>query len=535
MLQHSGLEHLIKSADETNTRKTGKRDDKIEWIGGGFLIPIGAQNANKLRSASIQILLRDEIDGWPLVVGKDGDPIELSAARTNAYGVSRKVVDLSTPTIKGISKIEQRFALGDQRRYYVCCLRCGFAQTLRWRRVDPDTGEVTGITWQMDGGRLVPDSVRYRCVECGHDHENDDKTRLLSPENGAEWRPTAEPSSPHFRSYHLSALYSPVGMMSWTDCVQKWLEAWDEEKSRPRDVAKLQVFYNTVLGDVFEVRGEQLRFEEVSATRRTTYCYGQVPNKFAKEHCGSEVLLVTCTVDVHKNQLPTAIVGWCRDRRALLLDYWRFEGDTEQLDDPTTWRELEKKIEQHIYEADDGRRYRPQLTLIDSGYRADTVYRFAAAYQSGVVPVKGRELPAGGATREFAAFQTPMGTQAFNIFVDLYKDRWSAALRRKWHGEGLQPVDHFNAPVDATDDQLRELTAEIKRERIDRVTRKRLGFEWFRPSGSANELWDLLIYANAALDIAAWDVCRRQLGLEAVDWPMFWDLLERERIFEERR
>ncbi len=527
MLQYSGLTPLIKSADETNTRKTGKTDKKIEWVGGGFLIPFGAQNANKLRSISIQVLLRDEIDGWPLVVGRDGDPIKLSADRTSAYEGSRKILDLSTPLIRSTSKIAKRFEAGDQRYYFVCCLKCGYPQTLRWRRTNSETGEVTGIVWETERGRLVPDSVRYRCCNCSHDHLNDDKTRLLSPEHGAEWRPTAEPASPDHRSYHISALYSPVGMQTWAGCVQAWLEAWDEERGHVRDVSKLQVFYNNVLGETFELRGEQLRFEQASATRRTSYCYGQVPNGFARKHCGSSISLLTCGVDVHKDQLAVAVFGWCRDRRAVLLDYWRFEGDTEQLDDPNTWGRLRTLIERHEYVADDGRHYRIELTLIDSGYRTEIVYRFCAEYASGVAPVKGREGSPGNAPiKEFSPFQTPMGTRAFHVFVDLLKDRWNAALKRGWDGEGLQPAPALNCPVDATDDQLRELTVETKRERRERLTGRVIGHEWHRPSGAANELWDLLVYANAALEMVAWDICRRQLGLDTVDWPRFWDLLE---------
>lgn len=535
MIQDSGLSDRIKSADATNKRRTGKTAKKIEWEGGGFFVPFGAINANKLRSISIQYLLRDEIDGWPDVVGKDGDPIKLSAARTAAYEGARKILDLSTPLIKGQSKIAERFARGDQRHYFVCCLSCGYPQILRWRREHPDTGEVTGIVWETQNGRLVPDSVRYLCENCGHAHTNDDKTRLLAPENGAEWRPTAEPVSPDVRSYHISALYSPVGMQSWAACVHQWLEAWDVERNRSKDNGQLQVFYNNILGAPFELQGEQIRFESVSPHRRHAYRYSDIPNEWASQHCGSPVLLLTCAVDVHKDNLAVAVFGWCRDRRAILVDYWRFEGDTEQLDDPGTWgrlRELIERPEEEGYVADDGRRYRVQLTLIDSGYRTDTVYQFCAEYVAGVYPVKGREAPPKSATiREFSDFTTPMGTTAYAITVDLYKDRWSAALRRGWDLVGLQPPGHFNAPLDATDAQLKELTAEIKQERIEVRTGKRIGWEWHRKSGANNELWDLLVYNNAALDLIAWDVCRNQLGLEAVNWMAFYDLCVEEHPY----
>jgi phage terminase large subunit GpA-like protein len=530
MIQFSGLDHLIKSADERNARKTGKTDKKIEWVGGGFLIPFGAQNANKLRSISIQVLLRDEIDGWPDVVGKDGDPLKLSSDRTAAYESGRKIVDVSTPLIKGQSKIEQRFRRGDQRYYFVRCLKCNHAQVLRWRRENPQTGEVTGITWETENGRLVPDSVRYLCEECAHPHTNDDKTRLLSPDHGAEWRPTAEPADQYHRSYHLSALYSPVGMQTWAACVHKWLDSWDVEHNRARDLGALQVFYNNVLGESFELRGEKLRFENVSAHRRQ-YHYGHVPNKFAAQACGGHVLVLTCAVDVHKENLAVAVFGWCRDRRAILIDYWRFEGNTERLDDPDTWGRLRTLLETKEYVADDGKRYRIQLTLIDSGYRADDVYRFAAEYQAGVFPVKGRVERLVAHQREFTDFTTPNGQIAYSVYVDWYKDRWSAALRRGWDGMGIQPGGHFNAPLDVTDKQLKELTVETKRERIEKTTGKRLGWEWHRPSGADNELWDCLIYANAALDLIAWDVCRNQLELEVTNWVAFHDLCEHQKLY----
>jgi phage terminase large subunit GpA-like protein len=532
MLQVSGLMHLIKSADETNSRKNGKTDKKVEWVGGGFLIPLGAQNPNKLRSFSIQYLLRDEIDGWPDVFTKDGDSIKVSQDRTAAYESSRKVFDLSTPTIKGQSKIEARFKLGDQRYYHVCCLACGHPQVLRWRReID---GVISGIVWgYTPEGKLDRDSVRYLCEKCQHPHTNDDKTRLLSPANGAHWRATATPASPHMRSYHLSALYSPVGMQTWATCVEKWLEAWDVERARPKDMGALQVFYNNVLGEPFEVKGEKLRFEIVSAHRRLgVYSYGEIPNKWAVEHCGSPVLMVVCTVDVHGDHLPVAVWGWCRDQRVVLLDYWRLQGDTSQLDDAGTWTKLRELIETKEYVADDGKKYRVQLTLIDSGYRTDQVYQFCSEYEAGVYPCKGREdIPKNAIVREFSEFKTPLGGRAYSITVDLYKDRWSAALRHGWDGFGIQPPRHFNAPSNVEDKQLKELTVEVKREKIEKGTNKRVGFEWHRPSGAANELWDLLVYATCALELMAWQMHVVAEEKDAVDWLAFWRELEQHKIF----
>jgi phage terminase large subunit GpA-like protein len=533
MIQHSGLEALIKSADERNTRKTGKTDKKIEWAGGGYLIPFGAQNANKLRSISIQYLLRDEIDGWPDVVGKDGDPLKLSAARTDGFKLSSKILDISTPLIKGASKIESRFERGDQRRYFVRCLKCNFAQILRWRHIDA-SGVVSGIVWELDGrGHLVPDSVRYLCAECGHPHTNDDKTRLLAPEHGAEWRPTAVAADPTHRSYHIPGLCSPVGMKSWEQMVRGWLDAWDVKTNRPKDLGVLQAFYNNDLGESFELRGEKVRFEQVSAHRRNAYTRGQIPNRWAEKYCGSPVYLLTCTVDVHADNLAVAVYGWCADRRAVLIDYDRFEGNTEQLDNAATWGRLRKLIEEKEYVADDGKRYRIALTLVDSGFRTDDVYQFCAEYDAGVYPVKGRDTPnTSNERQEFAPFETPNGVTAYGIFVNFYKDRWSAALRRSWDGLSLQPQGFFNAPLGIDDKALKELTVEVKRERIEKTTGKRVCFEWHRPKGANNELWDCLIYANAALDLLAWNLTRGQLELDFTNWAYFYDRCAEGEFFD---
>jgi phage terminase large subunit GpA-like protein len=530
MLQASGLMHLIKSVDEKNSRKSGKTDKKIEWLGGGFLIPFGAQNANKLRSLSIQILLRDEIDGWPEVVGKDGDPLKLSADRTAAYESSRKIFDLSSPTIKGQSKIEARFKLGDQRYYHVCCLACGHPQVLRWRReID---GVISGIVWELrSDGTLDRDSVRYLCEKCQHPHINDDKTRLLSPANGAHWKPTATAVSPHIRSYHISALYSPVGMQTWATCVDRWLEAWDVERARPKDLGILQTFYNNVLGESYELRGEKLRFEQVSDHRRIgVYKYGEIPNKWAAEHCGSAVQVLTCAVDVHKDSLKVSVWGWTRGRRAILVDYWTHEGTIEQLDDPA-WAALTKLIEEKRYAADDGATYALAATFIDSGFLTDQVYAFCAQWDSGVFPIKGREYGEKNASvKEFSEFTSTLGTRAYAITVSLYKDRWAAALRHGWDGHGVQPAGHFNAPQDVTDKQLKELTVETKREKLT-PQGKRVGWEWYRPAGSANEMFDLLVYASCALDVLAWDLCVRTEERESVDWFHFFDECEKQGLF----
>ena len=131
------------------------------------------------------MLLLDEIDAWPLNAKNEGDPVKLVCKRAAAYEAVRKICYLSSPTVQGQSQIEALYLAGDQRKYFVRCVKCNAPQTLKWERVS-EHGVKSGIVWELENERLVPGSVRYACCECGHEHSNSDKERLLSPAEGLE-------------------------------------------------------------------------------------------------------------------------------------------------------------------------------------------------------------------------------------------------------------------------------------------------------------------------------------------------------------
>lgn len=517
MLENSNLAHLIQANDTLSKGKSGRTKDQLSWAGGGFLIPFGANSSNKLRSTSIKILLLDEIDGFKVRVGKDGDPIRLVKTRTEAYEHSRKIMKLSTPTIKGASNIESHFMKGDQRKYYVPCKHCGSMQILKFSGTKRDTGEVYGLIYETDGGILIPESVRYICEHCGGQHVEADKVDMLAK---GEWRPTAKSTEPTRRSYQISALYSPYGFKSWRSCVQDWLEAWDIVNNKPKDVESLQVFYNNVLGETFRPPTEELDVGKLSKHRRKEYRLGELPNTLAIQSCDSEILLVTMAVDVHKDNLRIATYGWTEKHRAFLLDYMRLDGDCMDLNSQP-WQDLKSMVYNKRYIDNYGRKYPISLTLIDSGYAQHVVLEFCAA-TDGTIPIKGIHNAQRGATfSEFKVSETKMGIQAFNINVNLYKDRWYSSLKKPWIESESQHEYCYNVPVDLSNDILKELTAESRDPDIDPVTKNLRGFKWIRKG--ENEMFDLIVYNNAALDIMAWDICVNQGGRDDVSWEEFWD------------
>ena len=527
MLVQSDMMHIIRSSDVGNSRKTGKTKNHLQVEGGGYMVPFGANNANKMRQFSICVLFKDEIDGWPDIVGGEkaqGDPDELSDARCDAYPTTKKIFRGSTPLWLHNSKIEKAYLMGDQRKYQVRCRNpeCGEMQEIRW---STKRGEPGGFKWEFDdAGTLIPQSVRWCCAKCDHPHYERDKRLLFAEEHGAKWVPTAIPKVPFRRSYHLPALYS--SFKPWYECAAMWLEAFDPAAEKVLDIGKYQVFYNNILAEPFEKKGAKVTLTQVSAHRRTCYGFGTIPNNFANLHAKSKIMFLTCQADIHKSNIACAVMGWTVGGQCFLVDYWRFhvekDGDDLRQKGHPVWQKLRAVVDEKKYVADDGTKYRINTTLVDAGDHNDVVVSFCGEWEAGVFPIVGRSRPAKNQRiREFNEFKTQLGTLGYTIIVDHYKDRLAPVLRRDWNEDEPQGPYHFNAPTDIEQDQLRELTREYLAEKTNE--KGEVWTEWHRPGNAPNELWDLLVYGNAAVDIVANYVCTEVLEMEEVEWEAFWD------------
>lgn len=525
MLDYSDMSDLIQSRDDSNSRKTGKNKHGITWKGGGGLSWEGTKNAVKMRMVSMPLLLKDELDGWPHVAGNDGSPDKLTDARASAYWEVRKIFRGSTPAEQP-SMIDDAYKRGDQRKYLVCCKSCNFPQELKLNHYGPDRQKIGGFRWETLDGRLQFESVRYMCRNCGHMHAEYDKEYLFATENGAHWHPTATPAEPGIQSYDLPAWYSPFRFRPWYKGIADYIESFDEEKDTVVDYAKYQEFYNNTLGRAFKKPGTRIRLDAVLGHRIMGYKFGEIPNEYAKKYSGGPILFLTCNVDVHEKNLAVAVFGWTKDQRSYLIDYWRFESRDEkdlctELSS-TPWQKLRELIEGKVYTADDGAEYVIAFTQVDAGYSNDTCTKFCSEYQSSVVATIGRDRPDKQARiTEFSKWTTQAGEDGYKIVVDHYKDRLAPVLRRSWdEQQGPQLPYHFNVPVDVTKEQLKELTVEYLRDRID--TKGYLIRYWYRPSSSNNELWDLIVYGHALVEIAAYRICIEHFGLETISWPDFW-------------
>ena len=99
---------------ESRSRDSGNTV-QVKEFDGGVLIITGANSSAGLRSMPIRYLFMDEVDEYPGDVDGQGDPVALAEKRTSTFP-RRKVLLTSTPTLKGLSRIEREYLESDQDR-----------------------------------------------------------------------------------------------------------------------------------------------------------------------------------------------------------------------------------------------------------------------------------------------------------------------------------------------------------------------------------------------------------------------------------
>ena len=119
---------------------------------GGHITMVGANSPVGLRSRPIRILLCDEIDAYPASAGSEGDPLLLASKRQTTFW-NKKQIDISTPTIKGMSRIEVEYENSSKGEWNVPCPHCGELQPLKWANVKFDKENLS--------------KIEYICEKCG--------------------------------------------------------------------------------------------------------------------------------------------------------------------------------------------------------------------------------------------------------------------------------------------------------------------------------------------------------------------------------
>jgi phage terminase large subunit GpA-like protein len=186
-----------------------------------------------------------------------------------------------------------------------------------------------------------------------------------------EWRATATATDPTTVGYHLSALYSPVGWLSW----QRIARA--HEAARGSDEA-MRAFRNTILGETWMETGEAPDWQRL-ADRREAWTPGTVPERG---------LFLTAGADVQKDRIEVDVWAWGRGLESWLVDHLVLEGGPG---DPACWQQLTDLLGR-TWAHSSGQPMALARLAIDSGYETSAVYAWSRQVGfAQVAPVKGVE------------------------------------------------------------------------------------------------------------------------------------------------
>lgn len=440
---------------------------------GGSLSVGGANSAASLAARSIRVLILDEIDRYPPELPGEGATINVALKRTAAYRGRRRVLMLSTPTLKD-APIDAWFRRGDQRRFYVPCPDCGHMHPLEWRNVH----------WENDD----PRTAVIVCPACGYRIDEAQRVSILGR---GEWRPEAKnPSEPSIASFHLWEAYSPFSTLG--EIVTSFRRAREAQKTG--DKSEIHSWQNTTLGEPIEPdTGEGL--EPHALLSRLEPYPAQVP---------AGVACLTMGVDVQDDRLEGLVIGWGPGEEAWLVDRQRIPGDTSQ---PGPWDELDELLTK-TYAHALGARMPILATCIDSGgHRTTEVYAwvqrqlqraqrraFAVIGRDGQRPIVSSPSP-----RTYGREGRPV--DLYTIGVDAGKKLWMdrLSLDPKTPGPGVVHVPQADW-ADA------ELAAQLTAERLITKYTKGVPIQVWQQIRPRNEMLDCAVYGLAALRLARVDL-----------------------------
>lgn len=302
---------------------------------GGMLTLTGSTEAQALCSRPIRYLFGDERDRWALSAGSEGDPWGLATARTRTF-YNRKMIEVSTPTVKGASKIADAFELGTMERWQTQCPHCGEYSEIVFKDIHFDHTS----SGEGDNKIFTITNICYGCPVCGG--VSDEHTMKSQPSKWVANVPEARELH-KTRSFWLTAWVSPWA--TWHDIILQYLQAGHNSE-------RLQVVYNTLFGQLWENRGD-LADEDTMLARREDY-EAELPDG---------VLCLTCGIDTQDDRLEYEVVGYGHFKESWGIKAGVIMGkpDTEEV-----WQQLDDVLD-HKYTFKNGVTLKISLAFIDEG------------------------------------------------------------------------------------------------------------------------------------------------------------------------
>lgn len=424
---------------------------------GMFLSLSGSNSPASLASKAVKYLFLDEVDKYPGASRKEADPIKLARERTKTFR-NRKIYITSTPTLRDGHIWKALESAEIEKHYFVPCPHCGEYIELKFAQIIFPSG--TDLTNEDKADQAV-----YCCQECGCEITDADKDTML---RYGEWRAVRDSNRDSRRvAFWINTLYSPF--VRWADIILEFLGSKDDPES-------LQNFVNSWLAEPWE--DTKLKTNADTVLERQTERPRLVVPNWAK--------MLTGGVDVQETSLYWSIRAW----GAFITSQNIAHGQA------LSFQEIEN-IMNLPYEREDGEKMLVCLTLIDSGYDADSTYDFCANNSEWATAVKGSSNPMLSAYKISKIDKTDSRAYGMNLIMvdgDQYKDMIAGRMRRQ-NGRGSWMV------YDGCDmEYALQVTAEHK---VNvKLSNGKVVQRWKpKKSHADNHYLDCEVYAFAAADI----------------------------------
>lgn len=477
---------LSKKVKEASERKgVAKASQTVlqKQFPGGHLTMVGANAPAGLASRPIRIVVADEVDRYPLSAGDEGDPILLAVRRTASFPHNKKIILTSTPTLKGVSRIEKSWLQSDMRRYHVPCPHCGHKQTLEIENVDMSSGiESAGI---ICGGKAPEVDEDGNTKGCGQVWTEADRLDAVSK---GEWI-AERPWVTSHRGYMLSGLYSP-----WYT-IPKIMKEYQDAKDDP---ALYRTFVNTVLGLPYADETDHIEESELIA-RMEPIGMDMIP-----EH----VLAMTAGVDIQQDRAEIVYLGWSEHQMWLL-------GHEVIYGDPTgskLWEDLDEALSRD-FQHELGGRIRIDARCVDSGNWTQAVYNFCRPrYLRNYYAIKG--VPGDRMIWEMSKSKLKGGGKLFLVGTDTAKT--TLITRLKISDPAQASYVHIADFGDLSQAKMEQLLSEYREITLNKG---RPQYTWHRKPGRRAEILDCVVYGIAGRETfkPLWDKRREDLTVHYVN------------------
>ncbi len=495
---------LAEIIDITKSRSAGNRS-LFKSFANGFLKLVGSKSISSVKSTPARIVVVEEPDDATDNLKEQGNSIKLLWERTKRQKNSKRVMG-GTPSVQGLSKVEDHIRLSDQRVLPIVCHGCGGSHVLAWENVTWMNSEDPTYQPHEVYNMALPDTAAYVCPDCGElwdDYQRKENIRntvmsaIAAGDPLCGWVATA-PFHGIAGFKELSEIYTCMPGVGLADIVKDYLAA--EYEAGRGDESERIVFVNSKLARAYAYQDDHVTEDQL---RERAEAEG-----YQCGLCPAGGLLLTVGIDVQRNPARVAVGrrAWGRGEESWQID-WQELYAAGAITDTTdrVWTDLETLVFGPVKHASGNAIYAAAVSIDSSdGETNDAVYQWVRKMSRKYPQVLVMAIKGSSSRQDPEIFSPPRvrgvdhqnakhpskadkyGLKPFMVGTQKAKDWLAGKMKLTGDGPG-----RWHMCSDVRTDYFEQLTGEVKAPHRTLKNKK----VWQPKSGRAIEAWDCEVYA----------------------------------------